>query len=248
MPRDDAEALRDYMRVGDARNLEEYLERFDVTLSVMQTADAMERIAYELAEDAAQRRGALHRGALRAGPQRARRARAGAGGRSAAARPRARRARARDRRARDRLRHPQHVARRRRWSWRELAVAYRGDGVVGFDLAGGEAGQPGARARRGVRVRAQHDLALHLPRRRGRRRPTRCARRCTSAARTASATRRGSSRTAALTEYVQRPAHRPRDLPHEQRADARRDNPTRRIPSAHTSTAGSTSCSTPTTG
>ncbi len=53
MPRDDADALRDFMRVDDARNLEEYLERFSITLSVMQRAEAIERIAYELAEDAA---------------------------------------------------------------------------------------------------------------------------------------------------------------------------------------------------
>lgn len=37
MPRDDAEALRDYMVVRDARNLEDYLARFATTLSVMQT-------------------------------------------------------------------------------------------------------------------------------------------------------------------------------------------------------------------
>src|SRR5438270_9098865 len=53
MPRHTANALRDYMRVSDAASLEEYLERFDVTLAVMQTADALERIAYELAEDVA---------------------------------------------------------------------------------------------------------------------------------------------------------------------------------------------------
>ncbi len=53
MPRDDAEALREFMLVSDARNLEDYLARFDITLSVMQTADALERIAYELAIDAA---------------------------------------------------------------------------------------------------------------------------------------------------------------------------------------------------
>jgi len=53
MPRDDAEALREHMIVRDAHNLEEYLARFAVTLSVMQTAEALERIAYELAADAA---------------------------------------------------------------------------------------------------------------------------------------------------------------------------------------------------
>ncbi|CAN5179849.1 adenosine deaminase [soil metagenome] len=53
MPADNPEELRDYMHVRDARNLVDYLERFAVTLSVMQTADALERIAYELAEDLA---------------------------------------------------------------------------------------------------------------------------------------------------------------------------------------------------
>jgi adenosine deaminase len=53
MPATDVEALRDFMIVRDARNLEDYLTRFDVTLSVMQTAEALERVAYELAEDAA---------------------------------------------------------------------------------------------------------------------------------------------------------------------------------------------------
>lgn len=52
MPRDDAESLREYMVVRDARNLEDYLARFATTLSVMQTAEALERIAYELATDA----------------------------------------------------------------------------------------------------------------------------------------------------------------------------------------------------
>ena len=53
MPAQEPEALRDYMHVKDARNLVEYLERFEITLSVMQTADALERIAYELAADLA---------------------------------------------------------------------------------------------------------------------------------------------------------------------------------------------------
>src|SRR5512146_1931599 len=53
MPRASADALREYMRVDDARHLEDYLARFDTTLSVMQTEEALERIAFELAEDAA---------------------------------------------------------------------------------------------------------------------------------------------------------------------------------------------------
>jgi adenosine deaminase len=54
MPADDPEQLRDYMHVQDARNLVEYLQRFEITLSVMQTADSLERIAYELAADLAE--------------------------------------------------------------------------------------------------------------------------------------------------------------------------------------------------
>lgn len=53
MPASDPAALADYMHVQDARNLVDYLARFETTLSVMQTADALERIAYELAEDLA---------------------------------------------------------------------------------------------------------------------------------------------------------------------------------------------------
>ena len=53
LPADDPEALRRYMHVTDARNLVDYLARFDITLSLMQNAEAMERIAFELAEDLA---------------------------------------------------------------------------------------------------------------------------------------------------------------------------------------------------
>lgn len=53
MPAWDAEELGDYMHVKDARNLVDYLARFETTLSVMQTADSLERVAFELAEDCA---------------------------------------------------------------------------------------------------------------------------------------------------------------------------------------------------
>jgi adenosine deaminase len=53
LPASDAGSLRDYMHVRDARNLVDYLERFEITLSVMQTSESMERIAYELAADLA---------------------------------------------------------------------------------------------------------------------------------------------------------------------------------------------------
>ena len=51
LPSTDPEALAEHMCAGDTRNLEEYLERFALTLSVMQHSAALERIAFELAED-----------------------------------------------------------------------------------------------------------------------------------------------------------------------------------------------------
>lgn len=53
LPHHDPAALYDYMHVQDARDLVDYLSRFDVTLAVMQRGDALERVAFELAEDAA---------------------------------------------------------------------------------------------------------------------------------------------------------------------------------------------------
>lgn len=51
LPVSDADELAERMHVTDAHDLLEYLERFKVTLSVMQRPDALERIAYELVED-----------------------------------------------------------------------------------------------------------------------------------------------------------------------------------------------------
>lgn len=51
LPATDADALGRYMLVSDAASLEEYLERFAVTLSVMQDAEALERIAHECVLD-----------------------------------------------------------------------------------------------------------------------------------------------------------------------------------------------------
>jgi adenosine deaminase len=51
LPATDAGALAAYMLVSDAASLEDYLERFHLTVALMQDAAALERIAYELAED-----------------------------------------------------------------------------------------------------------------------------------------------------------------------------------------------------
>ena len=51
LPASDPESLARAMLVSGAQSLEEYLEPFRITLAVMQDAEAIERIAFELAED-----------------------------------------------------------------------------------------------------------------------------------------------------------------------------------------------------
>ena len=53
LPTTDPVALGRYMVPTEARNLEDYLGRFDLTIAVLQTPDAIERVAYEMVEDAA---------------------------------------------------------------------------------------------------------------------------------------------------------------------------------------------------
>lgn len=158
MPKQDARALADYMRVDDARNLEDYLARFTTTLSVMQTAPAIERIAFELAEDAYNEgvryletryapvlnvhRGlsvdevvdASIRGLMRAEQQ------YGIVGRVIVTALR-------------------NNPPKESMELSELAVAYRGKGVVGFDLAGGEAGNPAADHKAAFANARRHDMA-----------------------------------------------------------------------------------------
>jgi adenosine deaminase len=53
LPADTPDALAKAMLVRDAKNLEEYLEKYTITLSVLQTAAALERVAYEFVLDKA---------------------------------------------------------------------------------------------------------------------------------------------------------------------------------------------------
>jgi len=53
LPSTDPDELGAIMRAEETANLEEYLRKFQVTLSLIQHADALERVAFELAEDAA---------------------------------------------------------------------------------------------------------------------------------------------------------------------------------------------------
>lgn len=158
MPAPNADALREYMRVDDARHLEDYLARFDVTLSVMQTADALERISYELAMDAAAdgvryievryapvlnvRNGLSLEAAVEApikGLERAKRD-GGAMGRIIVTG----------------LRNLQPETSLR---LAELAVAFKHRGVVAFDLAGGELGHPASAHAAAFAYAREHDLA-----------------------------------------------------------------------------------------
>lgn len=55
LPSRDPEKLRQMVSVdNETTSLEDYIKKFDMTLSVMQTPESLERTAFELAEDAAQ--------------------------------------------------------------------------------------------------------------------------------------------------------------------------------------------------
>lgn len=157
MPRDDAESLREYMRVDDARSLEDYLARFDVTLSVMQTAEALERIAYELSIDAA--RDGVRYIEVRYSP--VLNVRDGLSlGEAVEAPLRGLERAERDGGAMARvivcgLRHldPQTSMELAR-----LAVSYKHRGVVAFDLAGGELGNPASAHASAFAYAREHDL------------------------------------------------------------------------------------------
>lgn len=140
LPAGDPEGLARALYVRDARNLEEYLERYTITLSVMQTAPALERIAYEFVVDSAGENvryvevrycPALHTPALTltqaveaplAGLKRAERE-TGTVARLIVCGLRT-------------------LAPRVSLDLARLAVDYRQDGVVAFDLAGSERGHP----------------------------------------------------------------------------------------------------------
>jgi adenosine deaminase len=141
LPARDPEALRRYMLVDDAHDLEEYLRRFDITIALLQTPEAIERVAWEMVEDAA--RDNVRYLEVRYCPLLSTR-----GGLSVEEAVRAEwRGLARGERdfgvvariINCSLRHyppavSEDLARR--------SVALRDQGVVGFDLAGGEAGRP----------------------------------------------------------------------------------------------------------
>ena len=141
LPSREPEALRRFMRVDDAADLEDYLRRFEYTIPLLQSAEAIERVSYEMVEDAA--RDNLRYLEVRYCPWLSRRQ--GLSMERALEAELAGLARGeRDfgvvtRVINCSLRHYDpsvslDIAR--------LSVAYRDRGVVAFDLAGGEAGRP----------------------------------------------------------------------------------------------------------
>ena len=158
IPRDDAESLRDFMRVDDARSLEDYLAKFDVTLAVLQTAEALERAAYELAIDAGRDgvryievrfapvlnvRGGLSLGEAIEAPLRGLERAKRDGGAT----------------ARIIVCGLRQLSPSVSLELARLAVAYSTRGVVGFDLAGGELGNPASKHAAAFEFALAHDLA-----------------------------------------------------------------------------------------
>ncbi len=141
LPTADPDALRRFMLVDDAGSLEDYLARFEYTIPLLQTPDGIERVAYEMVEDAA--RDGLRYLEVRYCPKLSTR-----GGLTME--------QALDAELRGLARGEQEfdvIARVINCSLRhyppetsvaiaKLSVASRDRGVVAFDLAGGEAGRP----------------------------------------------------------------------------------------------------------
>ena len=158
MPREDAESLRAYMLVSDGHSLEDYLQRFTVTLSVMQTAEALERIAYELAIDAAAD-GVRYLEVRYAPILNVRHGLSLGDAVQASLRGLDRAEREVGIVARVIVCGIRSMAPGVSLELAELAVAFRGRGVVGFDLAGGEAGHPAAAHQHAFAHAHLHDLA-----------------------------------------------------------------------------------------
>ncbi len=158
LPRDDADALREYMRVDDARNLEDYLARFDTTLSVMQSEAALERIAYELAIDAAAE-GVRYIEMRFAPPLNTRNGLSLEQAIDAPLRGVMRAQKDADIIARVIVCSLRHYDPTLSMQLAKLAVEYQKHGVVGFDLAGGEMNNPASRHAAAFAYCTEHGLA-----------------------------------------------------------------------------------------
>ncbi|MFN2603063.1 MAG: adenosine deaminase [Gemmatimonadaceae bacterium] len=141
LPTESADELRDYMLVNDAETLEDYLARFEVTISVLQTAEAIERVAYELGEDAA-KDGVRYLEVRNAPILNSRHSLSAAESLDAQLRGLARAEEDYGIVARSIVIALRQLSPMVSLELARLAVAYRDKGVVAFDLAGGELGHP----------------------------------------------------------------------------------------------------------
>jgi adenosine deaminase len=159
LPTREPDALRRFMRVDDAANLEDYLKRFEYTIPLLQSAESIERVAHEMVEDAA--RDGIRYLEVRYCPWLSRR--------KGLSMERALEAELAGLAGGERdfgvvarvincsLRHYDpavslEVAR--------LSVAYRDRGVVAFDLAGGESGRPAGAHRAAFDAAAEGHLGI----------------------------------------------------------------------------------------
>lgn len=141
LPRSTAHELRDYMRADNVTSLEDYLARFDATISVLQTSEALERSAYELVEDA-HSDGVRYIEVRNAPRLNTRRGLSLDEVMDATLRGLARGEAEFGTTARFICCSLRHWSPAVSLEMAELAVRYMDRGVVGFDLAGGEAGHP----------------------------------------------------------------------------------------------------------
>jgi adenosine deaminase len=145
LPVADADGLgRWFVEAADSGSLERYLETFDHTVGVMQTAPALERVAREAVEDLAAD-GVVY-AEIRYAPEQHLDAGLGLDDVVQAVQrgfDEGQRASGHRIVVRQLLTAMRHAARSREIA--ELVVKYRDDGVVGFDIAGAEAGYPPTR-------------------------------------------------------------------------------------------------------
>lgn len=159
LPSQDPEVLRRHMRAEDADSLAVYLERFELTVPALQTPEAVERVAYEMVCDAAA--DGVRYMEIRYCP-----ALSLAGGMSLDEVILAERRGLARGEAETGVRTGivnctlRHLHPSQSEAIAEASVRHRRHGVVGFDIAGGEAGQPAAPHRHAFEIAARGGLGI----------------------------------------------------------------------------------------
>jgi len=159
LPASNPSALAEAMKVTGSRSLAEYLEKFGITLSLMQSPGVLERTAYELAEDSAAEN--IRYLEVRYSP--ALHTEKGMSLEEAVAAPLRGLERAESEFG---IRTGLIICGIRSFDpsvslgLAELAVASKDQGIVAFDLAGAEAGNPARAHREAFQYAADHNLAI----------------------------------------------------------------------------------------